>query len=118
MEFEEYKAAREAAVQPPVPEEARPRSGYARLRQRHRHLIAEHEVLRSEHQSLQRHHEALKAGHQELQTAFAELLEMHNGLLADLKQSHGVRSVAYGSSSPKHTRKTYEKANRTGEENG
>jgi hypothetical protein len=36
----------------------------------------------------------LKAGHEELQIAFDELLSIHNGLLADLKQSRQVRSVA------------------------
>jgi hypothetical protein len=77
----------------PVPE-GRPRSGYARIRQRHHRLIAEHEALKAEHENLQRHHEALKAGHQELQSAFDELLNIHNGLLADLKQSQRARSAA------------------------
>jgi hypothetical protein len=46
------------------------RSGYARLRNRHHHLIAAHEELQTEHQHLQRAHEALKAGNAELQSAF------------------------------------------------
>jgi hypothetical protein len=50
----------------------RPRSGYARLKSRHRHLIEMHERL--------------QADHGELERAFAELLELHNNLLADLKR--------------------------------
>jgi hypothetical protein len=72
----------------------KPRSGYGRLRNRHRELIALYERLESDHAKLQRHHEALKVGHEELQAAFDELLGIHNGLLADLKQSHQVRTTA------------------------
>ena len=88
------EAQDETALARAVPEPSKPRSGYARLRQRHRHLIEMHERLESDHANLQREHEALRIGHEELQAAFDELLSIHNSLLADLKQSHQVRSAA------------------------
>jgi hypothetical protein len=72
----------------------RPRSGYARKNRALMLLSAEHAALKAEHERLQRTHEALKVGHEELQAALSELLEIHNGLLADLRQSHRTRSVA------------------------
>jgi hypothetical protein len=77
-----------------VPKPGRPRSGYGRLRLRHRHLIEMHEQLVADHEKLQREHAALRVGHDELQSAFDELLQIHNSLIADLKQSHQVRSAA------------------------
>ena len=70
----------------------RPRSGYGRLRLRHRELIGVYERLQSDHEKLLRHHEALKVGHEELQAAFDELLGIHNGLLADLKRTSRLTS--------------------------
>jgi hypothetical protein len=78
------------------PEKQKHRSGYSRIRLRHHHLIATHEALKADHEKLQRHYEALKSGHAELQAAFDELLSIHNGLLADLKQSHQARSTSLG----------------------
>lgn len=72
----------------------KPRSGYARIRSRFHRLVGRYEELTAQYITLQREHEALKAGHEELQIAFDELLSIHNGLLADLKQSRQLRSVA------------------------
>ena len=82
-----------ASVPTPI-EEPKHRSGYARKAAAMRRLYAEHEALKADHQKLTRHYEALKAGHAELQAAFDELLSIHNGLLADLKQSRQVRTTA------------------------
>jgi hypothetical protein len=81
-------------VREPPRLEGKPRSGYARIRAKFHHLIAKYQELESEYVALRRHHEALKVGHEELQSAFDELLSIHNGLLADLKQSHQARSAA------------------------
>ena len=102
MTSEEYKARKDGLVPEiantptsvPTPDKPKHRSGYARKAAAFRWLYAEHEALKAEHERLQRHHEALKVGHAELQTAFDELLVIHNGLLADLKQSRQVRSAA------------------------
>jgi hypothetical protein len=67
--------------QPQEPQpQSKPRSGYARLKGRHRHLIEMHEVLEGEHQEL-------LAVHGELETAFGELLNLHNSLLNDLRRA-------------------------------
>ena len=57
----------------------KPRSGYARLRLRHRNLIEVYEQLHADH-------DALRQAHEELEAAFSELLALHDGLLADLKE--------------------------------
>jgi hypothetical protein len=58
----------------------RPRSGYARLKSRHRHLIEMHERLQTEH-------EELLVVHAELERGFNELLGLHNDLLNDLRRA-------------------------------
>ena len=79
----------------PYAHEGRPRSGYARIRSRFRRVVGHYEELQAQYTALQRHHEALKVGHAELQAAFDELLDIHNGLLGDLKQSRQVRSATH-----------------------
>ena len=56
----------------------KPRSGYARLRLRHRNLIEVYEQLHADH-------DALRHAHEELEAAFSELLALHDGLLSDLR---------------------------------
>jgi hypothetical protein len=102
MDSEEHKAPEVGAVRespettaPSVPApEAKSRSGFARMKARHRNLIDLHERLTADHERLKLAYGALKAGHDELHAAFDELLQIHNGLLSDLRQSHQVRSVA------------------------
>ena len=72
------------------PQEGRPRSGYARIRSRFRRVVSHYEELSSQYTVLQRELEALKFAHQELQAGFDQLLELHNGLLADLKRARSV----------------------------
>jgi hypothetical protein len=78
----------------------RPRSGYARLRNRHRELIRLYERLELDHTKLTREHEALKAGHAELQSAFDEILGIHHALLEDLKQARQARANTQSSPLP------------------
>ena len=77
----------------PYPDEGRPRSGYARIRSRFRRVVSHYEELRSQYDKLQRELEALRFSHQELQIGFDQLLELHNGLLADLKRARSVPSM-------------------------
>ena len=69
----------------------RPRSGYARLRNRHRDLIGLHERLQEDYAHLKRDHE-------QLEKSFSELLALHDGLLSDLKarKSHPLTAALAG----------------------
>jgi hypothetical protein len=69
----------------------RPRSGYARLRNRHRDLIGMHERLQEDYAHLKRAHE-------ELEAAFSELLAIHERLLGDLRarKQHPLPSFLMG----------------------
>jgi hypothetical protein len=69
----------------------RPRSGYARLRNRHRDLIGMHERLQEDYAHLTRAHE-------ELEAAFSELLAIHERLLGDLRarKQHPLPSFLMG----------------------
>ena len=74
----------------PQPRE-RPRSGYARIRNRHHHLIAEHEALKADHEKLVRQHDALKADYVALEAAFSELKELNTILVSDLRAARQPR---------------------------
>ena len=69
----------------------RPRSGYARLRNRHRELIGMYERLQEDYAHLKRDHE-------QLEKSFSELLALHDGLLSDLKarKSHPLTAALAG----------------------
>jgi hypothetical protein len=69
----------------------RPRSGYARLRNRHRDLIGMHERLQEDYAHLKRDHE-------QLEKSFSELLALHDGLLSDLRarKSHPLTAALAG----------------------
>jgi hypothetical protein len=69
----------------------RPRSGYGRLRLRHRHLIGPHERLQEDYAHLKRDHE-------QLEKSFSELLALHDGLLSDLRarKSHPLTAALAG----------------------
>jgi hypothetical protein len=57
-----------------------PRSGYARLKSRHRHLIEMHERLQADHAEL-------ADAYAQLETAFFELRNLHDDLLNDLERT-------------------------------
>src|SRR5262245_46427878 len=58
----------------------RPRSGYARLRNRHHELIGVYERLQADH-------DELRALYEELRSAFDEIAHLNSQLAADLRQA-------------------------------
>ena len=69
--------------QEPVAEQ-KPRSGYARLRSRHRSLIAEHETLKTDYEALQIEQESLEAEFHQVRQELAEWRSMYLQLQQDL----------------------------------
>jgi uncharacterized protein (DUF3084 family) len=66
------------AQQVEIEQSSRPRSGYGRLRIRHRDLIADHEALKAEHREL-------LAAQSDLQGSIDRLLEQHKRLMQSVR---------------------------------
>jgi hypothetical protein len=74
----------QGAVQEPIAEQQKPRSGYARLRVRHRSLIAAHQQLTREHQELLDSQAALQGD-------IDRLLKEHRRLMQNAKTGGPVQ---------------------------
>jgi hypothetical protein len=80
---------REQPQEQPERPRVKHRSGYARLKSRLNYFIGVHERLQADHDQLQ-------AEHAELARAFDELLQIHNGLLNDLRRTRPQQPVRFG----------------------
>lgn len=75
---------------PVTPSDARPRSGYARLKARHRHLCELHDYLSESHEKLERDYAALER-------AFHELKALNEQLVGELRAVKQRRPAGFAS---------------------
>ena len=74
-----------------VPPGRKPRSGYARLKSRHRHLIEMHESLQADFDGLLAKNQKLEAELAELDQAFGEITRLNAELAGELRRARQQR---------------------------